>query len=76
MTTTLFTKQFREKFAVRNVDYLQADKTMVFYMSLVTDQFFTEVEQEIAEKNLDVEWLCFFTPLSHLPIWKKRTSGE
>ena len=75
-TSISLSKGFKDKYKVSGTTYYPDDKALVVYLGLYTDFMLTELDQQIAESGVDVEWLCFFTPLSHLPRWQQRTSGK
>lgn len=72
MTTITLSKAFRDKYNVLGSMYYPDDKVLQLSLGLYTDFMLVELEQIIVESGQPVEWLCFFTPFSHLPKWTKR----
>ncbi len=65
-------KAFRDKYTVLGSMYYPDDKVLQLSLGLYTEFMLTELDQLIEESGQEVEWLCFFTPFSHLPKWIHR----
>jgi hypothetical protein len=72
----ILTKAFRDKYTVLGVMYHPDDKMLQISLGLYTEFMLIELEQLIQESGEPIEWLCFFTPLSHLPRWQRRTTSS
>lgn len=71
----ILTKAFIEKYNVLGKEqYHSEEKVLQMSLGLYTDFMLTELDQLIEESGVEVEWLCFFTPFSHLPKWHRRTT--
>ena len=68
----LLSKAFRDKYTVLGSMYYPDDKCLMVSLGLYTEFMLTELDQLIEESGQEVEWLCFFTPFSHMPKWTKR----
>lgn len=68
-------KAFRDKYTVLGSMYYPDDKCLMVSLGLYTEFMLTELDQLIVESGQPVEWLCFFTPFSHLPRWHRRTTS-
>jgi hypothetical protein len=65
-------KAFRDKYNVLSSQYHPDEKVLQISLGLYTEFMLTELDQIIVESGEPVEWLCFFTPFSHMPKWHKR----
>lgn len=68
----MLSKAFREKYNVLGSRYHPDDKMLQISIGLYTEFMLTELDQLIEESGEQVEWLCFFTPFSHMPKWHQR----